>query len=150
MGSIERIQPGNGLGDVPQATAEAIEEPSLTCKVRSGTSDATCYDPIAPGNVAGITIAVAAITSTGANNVRVDALIGFRLMCVFRGGTGNGNNQRAIPGESCPWLADYRTDNDNYIRGTLVGYPVVTVAKTGRGNALGATIGPAQKLVLVQ
>jgi hypothetical protein len=150
VGATEQIQPGNGLGDVPRATADAIEAVTRTCRVRTSTTDATCYDPVAPGNVEGVTITVATVSSLSSNSVRVESVVGFRLMCVFRGGTGNGNNNAASTSETCPWLTAAGRDANNYLRGTLVGYPVITTARTGIGNSLGNTIGPAQKLVLVQ
>ena len=152
VGGAESIQPGQGLGDLPRTTADAVEAAAQTCKTRSGSSDATCYDPSQQGNVAGITVTIGATSPLSTNSVTLNALVGFQLLCVFRGSTANGNgpNQASIPGESCPWLAAAGLPANDYVRGTIVGYPLVTVAKTGNGNGLGNTLGPAQRLVLVQ
>ena len=151
-------QPGQGGGDVPRTTADAIEldlppgqipvGAQLTCKAQVGVIDATCYDPAAAGNVAGVTVTVAVATETGVNQATINALMSFRLMCVFRGD--NGAPGRARNNESCPWLVAAGRPANNYIEGTLVGYLIPSVARVGSGNGLGNVIGGAQKLVLVR
>ncbi len=148
------IQPGRGQGAVPR-TADYVQ---LTqnprppaglqplCAEQTNANDATCY---APGSLStdGVTITIAATRQTGVNSASIQVLLGFQLMCVFRGGQQPG---RARPQESCPWLALAGRPASNYVAGTLVGYPIVTQAIVGPGNTLGNTIGTAQKLVLVQ
>lgn len=150
-------QPGQGNGDIPRTTANAVEgnvngnppNVQVTCRPQTNFRDATCYDPALPGNVAGISITVAAATSTGTNSANINMLMGFRLMCVFRGGNGNQPGSSSAQ-EVCPWLtAAGRTDN-NYTQGTLVGYPLPLTAVTGIGNSLGNTLSTNQKLVLVR
>lgn len=147
------IQPGQGNGDVPRTTANAIElnlpgnqgnGGVATCALQIG-NDATCYDPVT--NAAGVTITVAAVTQATVNSATINTFLSFRLMCVFRGGNQPGSSRNA---ESCPWLAAYRTPANNFTQGTLVGFPMPSVAITGSGNTLGNTISTAQKLVLVR
>ncbi len=160
-------QPGQGNGDIPRTTANSIElalpgnqVPNgaiATCAPQTGGNgngngggngpvSAACF---APGNTqtAGVDITVAAVSPNGVNTVTLNTLLGFRLMCVFRGGQqpGSGN-----PNETCPWLAAMGRPATNYVMGTLVGYPIVTTAIGGAGNGLGNTIGTAQKIILVQ
>jgi len=154
-------QPGQGGGDIPRTTANAIElalpgnqVPNgaiATCAPQvggngNGPVSAACF---APGNTraAGVDITVAAVSPNGVNTVTLNSLLGFRLMCVFRGGQqpGSGN-----PNETCPWLAAMGRTANNYVMGTLVGYPIVTSAIVGPGNGLGNTISTAQRLILVQ
>ncbi len=163
--SVISQQPGQGNGDIPRTTANAIElalpgnqVPNgaiATCAPQAGGNgngggngpvSAACF---APGNTqtAGVDITVAAVSPNGVNTVTLNTLLGFRLMCVFRGGQqpGSGN-----PNETCPWLAAMGRPATNYVMGTLVGYPIVTSAIGGAGNGLGNTIGTAQKIILVQ
>jgi Flp pilus assembly protein TadG len=150
-----QTQPGRGDGDIPRTTARAIElnlpgnqgnGGVATCATQVG-NDASCINPLT-GEV-GVTVTVAAATSTGVNSANLDVLMGYRLMCVFRGGNGNqpGGSSNA---ESCPWLASAGQTANNFVQGTLVGFPVATQAATGPGNTLGNTIGTAQKFVLVK
>lgn len=147
------IQPGQGNGDVPRTTANAIElnlngnqgnGGVATCATQIG-NDATCYDPVT--NVAGVTITVAAVTQASVNTATINTFLSFRLMCVFRGGNQPGSSRNA---ESCPWLTAYRVPDNNFTQGTLVGFPMPSAAVTGPGNTLGNTISTAQKLVLVR
>ena len=158
-GSESRIQtqPGQGNGDIPRTTANAVEgningnarNITLTCKPQVDFRDATCFDPNAVGNVAGVTITAAAVTRVGTNSADINMLMGFKLMCVFRGGNGNQPGSSSVQ-ERCPWLTSAgRTDND-YTQGTLVGYPMPVTALTGVGNSLGNTLSTNQKLVLVR
>lgn len=163
------IQPGGGAGDVPQTTRNSVELDLngqqgnggvATCAPQVG-NDATCFDPAT--NTAGVTITVAAVTQSSVNTATINTFLSFRLMCVFRGarngggngnGNGNGNtgyvNGSASTSESCPWLAAYRAPANNFMQGTLVGFPMPSAAVTGPGNTLGNTISTAQKLVLVR
>ena len=159
-GSDQQIatQPGQGGGDIPRTTANAIEldlPPGqipagavLTCKLQTSNTDATCYDPAVGGNVAGVTVTVAVATQGGVNSATINSLMSFRLMCVFRGG--NGGPGRSSVSESCPWLVTAGRPANNYVEGTLVGYLIPSVALVGNGNSLGNVIGGAQKLVLVR
>lgn len=149
----DRFQPGGGNGDVPRTTVQSVElnlpgnqgnGGTQICRAQVG-NDATCYDPIT--NTAGVTITIAAVTPVGTNSVTVNSFLSFRLMCMFRGLNGPGTSK---PAESCPWLAAYRTPANNFTQGTLVGFPMPSVAITGPGNTLGNTISTAQKLVLVR
>jgi Flp pilus assembly protein TadG len=151
----EARQPGNGRGDVPRTTL-AVEldvagrlpaGARATCAVQVGV-DATCYDPVT--GAAGVVVSVAAITPVGTNRVNMEALLQFRLMCVYRGRGRSPPGRASTAGETCPWLAAAGGTHLNLMQGTLVGYPMVSVARTGPGNTLGNTIGPSQKLVLVQ
>lgn len=147
VGTSENTQPGNGYGDIPAKTANNIDS---FCRAGNVATDATCYNPVGPPNVEGITITVIAATN-GVNTAVVNALVGFRLMCVFRGA----NPGKAVATESCPYLTrasayDGGKPANNYMQGTLVGYPIYTKAATGGVNTLGNTIGPEQKLVLVR
>lgn len=152
------IQPGQGNGDVPRTTADAIEldlPPGQipigavqTCKAQVSNTDATCYDPSAPGNVAGVTVTVAIATQSGVNSAVINTLMSFKLMCVFRGG--NGGPGRSSVSEVCPWLTAAGRTANNYVEGTLVGYLIPSIAVVGNGNGLGNVIGGAQKLLLVR
>ena len=162
-GTTTQVQPGNGNGDVPRTTVRSVElnlpgqqgvGGVQTCRAQANRDDATCYD-VATGLVAGVTVTVAVVTPTPGNttSATINSFLQFRLMCVFRGGgvTGNGNQpgtSRAT--EACPWLTAYRTPDRDFIQGTIVGYPMASVAINGGGNTLGNTIGGAQKLVLVR
>ncbi len=86
----------------------------------------------------------------GLVHVALAAVAGFRPSPVPRGVRGSGADEATVTTESCPWLTSPGLPDNNYLRGTLVGYPVITTARTGTGNSLGNTIGPALKLVLVQ
>ncbi len=153
-------QPGQGQGDIPRTTADAVQLTlngngnnggALTCRVQltpggnNGPRDATCFDPVT--NTPGVDITVAAVTVTGVNSATLNVLLGFRLMCVFRGGSqpGSGNTN-----ETCPYMPTGSAFNNSYLQGTIVGYPTPTAAVLGPGNALGNTIGTAQRLILVQ
>ena len=152
------IQPGQGNGDIPRTTADAVEldlPPGQiptgavrTCKTQVSNTDATCYDPSATGNVAGVTVTVAVATQSGVNTAVINTLMSFRLMCVFRGG--NGGPGRSSAAEVCPWLTAAGRTANNYVEGTLVGYLIPSIALVGNGNGLGNVIGGAQKLVLVR
>jgi hypothetical protein len=152
-----QTQPGQGSGDIPRTTANSVEGDvngnqaniDVTCRPQTNVRDATCYDPALPGNVAGINITVAAVTPTGTNSATINMLMGFRLMCVFRGGNGNQPGASSAQ-EVCPWLTAAGRTANNYTQGTLVGYPVPLTAVTGRGNSLGNTLSTNQKLVLVR
>lgn len=145
VNSGQSVFPGQGLGAVPQTTAASVNQ--YVCNPRVGITDATCYDPTSP-LTDGVTVYVAAVTVTGPNNAQIDALVGFRLMCVFRGGSGA--SDWSEPTETCPWLNGTSYPTSNYLRGTVVGYPVITQAKLGPGNTVGSVFGPSQKLMLVQ
>ena len=151
-------QPGQGNGDIPRTTANAVElnlpgnqgnGGVLTCKAQTDFRDATCYDPAFVSPVAGVTVTVAVATQTASNAADINSFIAFRLMCVFRGGNGN-QPGGSSPQESCPWLVSAGRPDNNYVQGTLVGFPMPSVAISGQGNTLGNTIGGAQKLVLVR
>ncbi len=152
-----QTQPGQGNGDIPRTTANAVEgnvngnppNVQVTCKPQTNFRDATCYNPALPGNVAGVTVTVAAVTSTGTNSADINMLMGFKLMCVFRGGNGNQPGDTSVQ-EVCPWLTSAAKPDNNYTQGTLVGYPVALAAVTGRGNTLGNTLSLNQKLLLVR
>ncbi len=162
-GTATQVQPGNGGGDIPRTTVRAVELALQgqqgaggvqTCRAQTNLDDATCYD-VATGLTAGVTVTVAVVTPTPGNtsSATINSFVQFRLMCVFRGGgvTGNGNQpgtSRAT--EACPWLTAYRTPDRNFIQGTIVGYPMASVAINGGGNTLGNVLGGAQKLVLVR
>jgi Flp pilus assembly protein TadG len=150
--------PGAGGGAIPAKTM-AIEldappgsiptVPIRTCVDAPNTrTDAACYDPVTGAE--GVDITLAATTRVGTNGVTYNAFVGFRLLCVFRGPRTGGPGRGRMT-EVCPWLQRNGIAPDRYyIQGTLVGYPFVSVARTGPGNTLGNTPGPAQKLVLVQ
>lgn len=151
-------QPGQGAGDIPRTTANAIElnlngnqnnGGVLTCKAQTDARDATCYDPASVTPVAGVTVTIAVATQTASNAADINGFLSFRLMCVFRGGNGNqpggSSNQ-----ESCPWLVSAGRVDNNYVQGTLVGFPMPSVALSGSGNGLGNAVGGEQKLVLVR
>lgn len=151
-------QPGQGNGDIPRTTSNAIQLTCqgqqcvggvLTCRVQTDVRDATCYDPASGAPVAGVTVTLAVATQVGSNSATINGFLSFRLMCVFRGGNGNqpggSSNQ-----ESCPWLVSAGRTANNFVEGTLVGYPMPSVAISGSGNGLGNAIGGAQKLVLVR
>jgi hypothetical protein len=147
------MQPGNGGGDVAVATVDGLDPVTTgpqnqrspgTCGAPRN-NDATCYDPVT--GTAGVTINVAVVTPVSQNSVNLSSFVSFRLMCLFRGGNQPGSGSAS---ETCPWLsAMARTDN-NYVEGTIVGFPMVSTAVTGNGNSLGNTISGAQKLVLVR
>lgn len=146
-------QPGQGPGDIPRTTVQAVElnlpgnqgnGGIVTCAPQIGTN-AACIHPHT-GEV-GVTVTVAAATSTGVNSATLNVLMGFRLMCVFRGGNQPGSASNL---ETCPWLASAGRTANNFAQGTVVGFPIVTQAATGPANALGNTIGTAQRLVLVR
>ena len=146
-------QPGQGNGDIPRTTVQAVElnlpgnqgnGGVQTCRAQIG-NDATCYDPIS--NAAGVTVTVAAATQVAVNSATLNILLDFRLMCVFRGGNQNGSTSNA---ETCPWLTAAGVTANNYTQGTLVGYPISSVARSGSGNTLGNTISTSQKLILVR
>jgi hypothetical protein len=148
-----QTQPGQGNGDIPRTTVQAVElnlpgnqgnGGHATCAAQVG-NDATCYDPST--NAAGVFVTVAAITPVSTNSATLEVLLGFRLMCVFRGGNQPGSASSA---ENCPWLTSAGVTANNFTQGTLVGYPVPSVAVTGGGNSLGTAVGTAQKLVLVR
>ena len=149
----ESRQPGQGGGDIARATIDGLEpvttgNPSNrspgTCAPQIG-NDATCY---APGsNVPGVEITLAMVTPTAVNAVNLNMLVTFRLMCVFRGGNTPGSGRQA---ESCPWLSAMGATANNYVQGTIVGYPMTSQAVTGNGNSLGNTLGTAQRIVLVR
>lgn len=148
VGTTENTQPGNGYGDIPKKTADNIDS---FCRAGNAATDATCYNPAGPAPGAeGISISIIAATD-GGNTAVVNALVGFRLMCVFRGS----NPGRAEPAEICPFLTRASGFNggrpaNNYMQGTLVGYPIYATAVNGGVNTLGSTPSPAQKLVLVR
>ena len=152
------IQPGQGSGDIPRTTSNAIQLTcqgnqcgggALTCKVQTDVRDATCYDPASASPVAGVTVTVAVATQVGTNSATLNGFLSFRLMCVFRGGNGN-QPGGSSSNESCPWLVSAGRTANNFVEGTLVGFPLPAVAITGAGNSLGNTVGGAQKLVLVR
>ena len=116
-----------------------------TCFFKAA-DDATCYDPTSILQ-AGVVVGAAAATQTSPTTARVVVLTDFRLMCVFRGTGAPGSSD---PAESCPWLVAAGLPANNYVQGTLVGFPVLTVALTGPGNGLGNAVSSAQKLVLVK
>jgi Flp pilus assembly protein TadG len=149
----DHIQPGGGGGDVPRTTARAVElnlpgnqgnGGVATCASQVG-NDATCRDPITAAE--GVTVTVAAVTQVSANSATLNILMDFRLMCVFRGTNGPGTSR---PAETCPWLTAAGVTANNYEQGTLVGYPMPSIARNGSGNTLGNTLSTAQKLVLVR
>jgi Flp pilus assembly protein TadG len=167
--SDEAMQPGNGSGDVPRTTVEAVEQTlngqqgnlcgpngnsacPKTCAEQAtpggtnGPRDATCYDPVT--GVAGVDVTVAAVTVTAVNRVTLNVLMGFKLMCMFRGR--NSPPRSGNPNESCPYMPTGVAVNSSYLGGTLVGYPQPTTAVLGPGNGLGNTIGTAQRIILVQ
>ena len=164
--TVTQVQPGNGGGDVPRTTVRAVELAlqgnqnnggAATCAPQTNLNDAGCRPPSNPGGPPGVTVTIAVVTPTpgNASSATINSFLQFRLMCVFRGGgvTGGGNQpgtSRAT--ESCPWLAAYKTaaQSSNFIQGTLVGFPMPSVALTGNGNTLGNVPGGAQKLVLVR
>ena len=148
-----QTQPGQGNGDIPRTTVQAVElnlpgnqgnGGVQTCAAQSG-NDATCYDPLTNG--AGVSITVAATTQLSVNSATLNILMDFRLMCVFRGGPQHGSSRIA---EVCPWLNAAGVTATNYTQGTLVGFPMPSVARSGSGNTLGNTLSTAQKLVLVR
>lgn len=152
------IQPGQGNGDIPRTTANAIQLTcngnqctggALTCKAQTDVRDATCYDPASVAPVAGVTVTVAVATQVGSNSANLHTFVAFQLMCVFRGGPGNQPGGTSAQ-ESCPWLVSAGRTANNFTEGTLVGYPWPSAAINGSGNTLGNTIGGAQKLVLVR
>ena len=159
--TVTQVQPGNGGGDIPRTTVRAVELTLpgqqggiQTCRAQTNLNDATCYD-VATGLTAGVTVTVAIVTPTPGNtsSATINSFVQFRLMCVFRGGgvTGNGNQpgtSRAT--EVCPWLTPFHTPDGNFIQGTIVGYPMASVAINGGGNTLGNVLGGAQKLILVR
>ncbi len=148
VGTSENTQPGNGYGDIPAKTGNNIDN---FCRPGNPATDATCYAPSpAPAGVEGITITVIGATDNG-NTAIVNALIGFRLMCVFRGQ----NPGKSVATEVCPYLTrasgfDGGKPANNYMEGTLVGYPIYETANRGGVYTLGNITGPAQKLVLVR
>jgi Flp pilus assembly protein TadG len=159
--SDEAMQPGNGSGDVPRTTVDAVQLDLpgnqgnggvQTCRLQltpggpNGPRDATCYDPVT--GVAGVDVTVAAVTVTAVNRVTLNVLMGFKLMCMFRGR--NSPPRSGNPNESCPYMPTGVAVNSSYLGGTLVGYPQPTTAVLGPGNGLGNTIGTAQRIILVQ
>ena len=163
-GTVTQVQPGNGGGDVPRTTVSAVElnlqgnqgnGGVQTCRAQTDLNDATCYIPGNGAAVAGPTVVVAVVSPTPGNtsSATLVSFVQFRLMCMFRGGgvQGNGNQPgTARATEVCPWLSAYRAPAGNFIQGTLVGYPLPSVAVNGAGNTLGNTLSSAQKLVLVR
>ncbi len=149
-----RRQPGQGGGDVAAATVQGVEPVTSgnpnnrfdgICAAQSGNS-AVCLDPAT--NAVGVTVTIAAVSPVAVTTANIEAFVGFRVMCVFRGGNQPGSGS---PSESCPWLADNGfAPAANYVQGTIVGYLVPSTALTGGGNTLGNVVGGAQKLLLVQ
>ena len=161
-GSELQYQPGNGGGDIPQATGDNVYKnlppgqqdslPPVCARNVANANDATCLNPVT--GEAGITVTVAAVTDVVGNSsaVNLNVFLQFRVMCVFMGarqGQGWRNGTASID-ENCPWLARAGRTSNNYLQGTLVGFPMVNVAAVGGGNALGNTVGTSQKLVLVK
>ena len=148
VGTTENTQPGNGYGDIPKKTADNID---AFCRTGNVATDAACYNPSGPAGVEGITVTVIAATVNGSNTAAVNALVGFRLMCVFRGS----DPGRSVATESCPYLTraspyDGGKPANDYMQGTLVGYPIFSMATSGGVNTLGSVISPAQRLVIVK
>lgn len=162
--TVTQVQPGNGGGDVPRTTVNAVEfnlngnqgnGGVQTCRPQSDLNDATCYVPGTGALVAGPTIVVAVVTPTPGNtsSATIVSFMQFRLMCMFRGGGVQGNPNQpgtARATEVCPWLQAFHVPAGNFIQGTIVGYPLPSVALNGVGNTLGNTLGSAQKLLLVK
>lgn len=124
-----QTQPGQGNGDIPRTTVQAVElnlpgnqgnGGRQTCRAQIG-NDATCYDPAT--NAAGVDLTVAAVTQTAVNSADINVLMGFKLMCVFRGSNQPGSSSNS---ETCPWLTAAGLTANNYTQGTLVGYPTAT------------------------
>ena len=144
------IQSGLNSDHVPWTTIQTVELNGYagvkTCGFR-GPDDATCYDPTSV-TTAGVTVGISAGTQVAPTTTTVQALLEFKLMCVFRGQPLIRGSARAT--ENCPWLTAAGLAADNYVQGTIVGYPINSVALTGPGNGLGNSISSAQKLVLVK
>jgi Flp pilus assembly protein TadG len=144
------IQTGTSFAHVPWTTIQTVELNGYagvkTCGF-SGPDDATCYDPSSL-TTAGVTVGISGATQVAPTVTSVKALLDFKLMCVFRGQPGVPGSAR--PTENCPWLTAAGLPADNYVQGTIVGFPVNSVALTGPGNGLGNSISSAQKLVLVK
>ncbi len=148
----ERRQPGLGGGDIAAATVQGVEpvttgnpsnrSPGI-CAAQSGNS-AECINPAT--STLGVTVAIAAITPLAVTNTNIEAFVGFRLLCVFRGGNQPGS---ANPAERCNHIPS-PLPQTGYVQGTIVGYLTPIPALSGNGNSLGNTIGGAQKIVLVQ
>ncbi len=147
--TIAPLQGGQGATDVPNLTVQGVELTGLpgnqTCAFKT-PDDATCYDPSSL-SVAGVTVGAAAATQVAPTTATIKVLMEFKLMCVFRGGPQTASSSLT---ETCPWLTAAGLPANNYVQGTLVGYPVTSVALTGPGNGLGNAISSAQKLVLVK
>ena len=148
-----QTQPGQGNGDIPRTTVQALElnlpgnqgnGGVQTCAAQVG-NDATCY--AVGSSVPGVTITVAAVTQVSVNSATLNILMDFRLMCVFRGSSQPGSSRAQ---ESCPWLLAAGKPATNYTQGTLVGFPMPSVALSGSGNTLGNTLSTSQKVILVR
>ena len=108
----------------------AVKQAARTYRVRSFSSDATCYELTT--SAGGVTISVEAVTMLAIDQVTLIGGIGFRLMYVFRGSTSNGNrpSDATIKSEVCPWLNTVNKPSSNdYLRGTFVGCPSVSPQK---------------------
>ncbi|GAB1343922.1 hypothetical protein MASR1M101_30490 [Gemmatimonas sp.] len=146
-------QPNSGAAVVNEAGAIVQQNSSGRGPCRkSGTNDATCFSPDSVGLYAGpvivVPLTVPAAGNGQPNQVRINTLTEFRLMCAFT--TPNTGNPLGPSPDSCPWLATIGRPATGYRRGTIVGYPLAGAMDLGNGNVLGNAPSTGQRLILVQ
>ncbi len=109
-----------------------------------------CFPKLSGGlGEPGVVRDVAWIGTVTGGSATVRTLGGFKIMCVFEGKKGKG--------EDCPWYDNYRASiyappglPEDLPEGTIVGYPVPSAPGLGAGTSLGTAPSTGQRLILVR